>query len=305
MSCFESWPFVYSVVHRGYCMRKVFSNLYKRADVFACSHSSHHRFGSVVTPYHVLKEKKCYPDGCMVFVWKCRLLDKGHACPKKYKHVGKNCFSCKQFYDEKYQQQPRLKLSDEEFRQFKSDLEDFEYWLDQIVGREVELEGTISSIKPNFRPRGHPDHERYAFLNWLAVFECAHVGYDLFDDVCFARISEKTQNIFKFGSNTHIICRAVPSFDRGRLVFSRLHNVEVVEQGFPPDWTRANAEVAAASAQRLDLQSEKCLNCEFGCLVDRNIDRQKNGSRSLLCLAGQKLPKECAYPLAKLIRKPR
>jgi hypothetical protein len=153
-------------------VRKIYTNLYKRPDVFSCPHSSHHRFGGVLTPHHILNEKKCYPDGCMVFVWKCRLLDKGHACPKKFKHVGRQCFSCKQFFEEKYQQQPKLKISGEEFEKFKFKLEDFDFWLDGVIGREIELEATVKTVKPNFRPVGRPDRERYIFTN---PFLTAHI----------------------------------------------------------------------------------------------------------------------------------
>jgi hypothetical protein len=253
----------------------------------------------MVTPHHILTEKKCYPDGCMVFVWKCRLLDKGHACPKKYKHVGRNCFSCKQFFEEKYQQQPRLKISEQEYDEFLRQLEDLDYWLDSIVGRKIELEGTIKTVKPNFRAVGFKSRERYVFSNWLVVFESAHIGYDLFDDICFARLSEKTQARFRFSEGSHLLCCAVPMFDRGRLIFTRLHNIETADDGVQPEWDRADAEVAAATATKLNIQTEKCLGCRFGSLIDRNNYDRNSRSRSLLCLAGQRLPEECAYPLMR------
>ncbi len=282
-------------------MRKIYTNLYKRPDIFSCPHSSHHRFGGVVTPHHILNEKKCYPDGCMVFIWKCRLLDKGHACPKKFKHVGRKCFSCKHFFEEKYQQQPKLKISDEEFISFRSRLEDLDYWLDTIVGRKIELEATLRAVKPNFRAIGSPKRQRYLFTNWLAIFDSAHVNYDLFDDVCFARLSDRTQARFRFSEGDRILCRSVPTFDRGRLVFTRLHNIEVTDGGYEPDWDRADAEVAAATAVTLNIQAEKCLSCRYGCLIDRNYRDNRNGSRSLLCLAGQELPEDCVYPLTKYL----
>jgi hypothetical protein len=281
-------------------MRQIYKNLYKRSDVFSCPHSSHHRFGSVVTPHHILNEKKCYPDGCIVFKWKCRLLDKGHRCPKKIKHVGRLCFSCKEFYDEKFMQSPRMNLTEKEYRRFQSDLEDLNLWLDDIVGKEIELEGVIESIKPNFRMFGAPGRERFSFTNWLAVFKSAHINYDLFDDRCFARISAKTQQRFELAPGDRILCRAEPSFSRGRLVFNRLHNMEVSKNGNRPEWRQSTAEVAAATAVRLSIQPEKCLECRFGCLIDDNGNGRR-GNRSLLCLAGQRAPKECVYPLRKYV----
>jgi hypothetical protein len=241
----------------------------------------------------------------MIFVWKCRLLDKGHSCPKKFKHVGRKCFSCKHYFDEKYMRQPKLKVSEEDFAKFRSNVEDLDFWLDEIVGRQIELEATIDAIKPNFRPHGNPHRERYAFLNWLAVFRSAYIEYDLFDDVCFARISDKTQSRFALAPSDRIICKAVPSFDRGRLIFTRLHNIEVKRGGQKPEWRRSDVEVAAATAVGLNLQAEKCLRCRYGCLIDRPHHDVGNGSRSLLCLAGQKVPEECAYPLMKMLERER
>jgi hypothetical protein len=286
-------------------MRKIYTNLYKRPDIFSCPHSAHHKFGGVVTPYHVLAEKKCYPDGCMVFVWKCRLLDKGHACPKKFKHVGRECFSCRQFFEEKYHQKPRLRVSENEFDKFGSGLEDLEFWLDRVVGRELEVEATIRTVKPNFRSVGGPKRDRYLFTNWLAVLDSAHIGYDLFDDVCFARLSDRTEARFRLCEGDHFVCRATPVFDRGRLIFTRLHDFEVTDGGSEPDWDRATAEVAAATAVRLRIQAERCLGCRYGCLIDRMYRDKRNGSRELLCLAGQKLPEECVYPLTKFLRSSR
>ena len=284
-------------------MRKVFKNLYKRSDVFSCPHSAHYRFGGMVTPHHILNEKKCYPDGCIVFMWKCRLLDKGHACPKKFKHVGRLCFSCKEFFEDKYIQKPKLNISDIEFRRFKLDMEEFDYWLSDVAGRKIELEAVVRTIKPNFRTIGHPNRERYVFRNWLAVFDSAHVNIDLFDDTCFARISDKTQERYQLSEGDKISCRAVLNFDRGRLVFTRLHNMEVTKNGNEPEWSRTEADVAAATASRIDIQTEKCLGCRFGCLIDGSDRDGRNGSRSLLCLAGQQLPDECVYPLTKYLER--
>ncbi len=284
-------------------MRKIFTNLYKRSDVFSCPHSAHFRFGGMVTPHHILNEKKCYPDGCIVFVWKCRLLDKGHACPKKIKHVGRLCFSCKEFFEDKYIQKPKLNISDLEFRKFKLDVEEFDYWLSSVTGKEVELDAVVRTIKPNFRIAGYANRECYAFLNWLAVFDSAYINIDLFDDTCFARISDKTQDRFRLADGDRISCRAVMNFDRGRMVFTRLHNMEVTKNGSEPEWSRAEADVATATASRIDIQTEKCLGCRFGCLIDSNGDSRRNGSRSLLCLAGQRLPDECVYPLTKYLER--
>ncbi|MDH7501060.1 MAG: hypothetical protein QHH30_11840, partial [candidate division NC10 bacterium] len=64
-------------------------NLYKRMDVFRCSQDGHEHFESAVSVYHVLRERRCYPEGCIYFLWRCRhpLREKG--CPRGFHHVGR------------------------------------------------------------------------------------------------------------------------------------------------------------------------------------------------------------------------
>ena len=127
-------------------MSRVMINQYKRQDVFRCSHTAHFRFEKNVSVYHVLKEKECFPEGCIYFLWKCRLLNKGNSCPKKYRHVGRDCFSCKNYFDEKINHQPEIILDEEAYKKFQLDLEEFEDWLEQNVGRWVEFSGIINSV---------------------------------------------------------------------------------------------------------------------------------------------------------------
>jgi hypothetical protein len=67
-------------------------NQYKRQDIFRCTHDSHSRFNHAVSTYHVLKVKRCFPDGCTYFRWKCRNLNKGISCTKKISSCGPALF---------------------------------------------------------------------------------------------------------------------------------------------------------------------------------------------------------------------
>ena len=122
-------------------------NHYKRHDIFKCVHQSHVNFEHRVSVYHVLKEKQCYPEGCIYFNWRYRLLNKGKSCPRKFKHVGKNCFNCKDFYDEKEIFKPELLLSEEEYQIFIRKLNQFEDWLEELRGKDIEFSGIINSLK--------------------------------------------------------------------------------------------------------------------------------------------------------------
>ena len=100
-------------------------NPYKRLDIFRCKYYNHAKFDYKVSAYHVLRVKNCYPQGCLYFKWHCKLLNKGQSCIKGFQHVGKKCFGCKHYYDEKVNNQPELLISEEEYHFFLDELEEF------------------------------------------------------------------------------------------------------------------------------------------------------------------------------------
>ncbi|MBD3217110.1 MAG: hypothetical protein GF310_02455 [candidate division Zixibacteria bacterium] len=284
-------------------MRKILKNQYKRHDIFTCNHSAHHRFGGNVSTYYILSEKECYPEGCINFIWRCRLLNKGHACPKKFTHVGRKCFSCKEYYEEKYCQQPKLKVCDDEYREFLREKEDFDHWVSQYNGREVEIDAGVSAINPSLIMTNGGKKPKFRFNGWILVFESVHVDYDLFDDTAFGWISQKTQRGLQLGRGASFEAKAKFNFERGRLRFNRIHNFEIKSAGFeaPPDINEIM--VATQTASRFPVQPDKCIHCPEGVLVD-NVDFKKtrNGRRrNLVCLQGVKNPSECIYHLSEIL----
>ena len=285
-------------------MRNVYTNQYKRHDIFSCNHSAHHRFAGMVSTYYILEEKKCYPEGCINFIWRCRLLNKGHACPKKFTHVGRKCFSCKHYYEEKYMQQPKLLVSPEEFQTYLREKEDFDYWIEKNNGRLVAIDAEISAVKPDLSARIGRGRQSFHLDGWILVFDKVYVGYDLFDDTAFARISIKAQDKWQFSAGCKFEAKARFRFQRGRLIFNRLHDIEIVMpgDGDTPDPNRIL--VATQTATEFPVQPEKCLSCPEGVLVEKTLDRrEKNGpKRILVCLRGEKNPADCLYHLAPLLK---
>lgn len=285
-------------------MQRIFKNQYKRHDIFSCNHSAHHRFGGAVSTYYVLQEKNCYPEGCINFIWRCYLLNKGHACPKKFTHVGKKCFSCKQFYDEKYCQQPELKVTDQQYLQFHRDKEDFDFWINEHNDRPVEIDAKIISIKPDLSIIRDQPPLRFRFNGWILVFAEVYVNYDHFQDTAFAWISKRTQESLEFAIGERFEAEARFNFVRGRLTFNRLHRIDKIssEDIQPPDINRIM--VASETASIIPVQPEKCIRCEQGILIEnQNLHKNRQGRRrTLVCLQGVKNPSDCLYHLQDELR---
>ena len=270
-------------------------NYYKRQDVFKCVQQAHARFENKVSVYHVLKERGCYPRGCIYFNWRCRKLNKGRSCPRKFKHVGRKCFGCKEFFDEKVINCPEVVLSDEEFSKFMRDMREFETWLYSLKGIEVNLSGIIYSVKPRMRQVIQGKRGHIALNGFVLIFREAFFDLVKFEDLCYLNISKGLQAKYRFSKGDKVDLYARVSVDRGRLILKRPNRIEIDERGEEETWSWDKALVAARTASPIPYQLEKCFACDRGCLLD-TIERtnvEERHKRQLFCLEGIKNPELC------------
>jgi len=290
-------------------MQKTLINQHKREDVFRCGHKSHFKFEKNVSVYHVLKEKKCFPQGCVYFQWKCRLLNKGNSCPKKFKHVGKSCFSCKYYFEEKLCYQPEIMLSEKGYKIFQRELEDYDNWLAELLEKRVNVGGVINSIVPHFRKTIFYKKERMNFLGFLVSFKSGYIDRVFFNDYFYLNISTKTQKEHPFISGDKIDFWARLKTDRGRIVFYSPREIEVTRKDYKNTysdnlvWDLGEALVARKTGTEFDAQPEKCFACDKGILLDVSEEdlKMKRNYRHLFCLEGIKDPETCLYDLKKKI----
>jgi len=274
-------------------------NHYKRHDVFRCVHQSHSHFEHRVSVYHVLKAKQCYPQGCIYFTWRCRKLNKGMTCTRKFKHVGRNCFNCKEFYDEKELNAPELMVNEKAYHHFTRELKAFEQWLEEFRGREVEFSGTINSVKPSFYKKvGHRDRQ-LTFDGFLINFKEGYINLDHFRDFVYVKISSTIQHRHRFCKGDTVHCCAHLNETNGRIILSRIHGIDIENKAESDAWTEAEAQLAKNTGTIIPIQYEKCLNCERGSLLDIQSDSLKH--RMLFCLEGIVDPHYCSYTISKLL----
>jgi len=288
-------------------MQKILINQHKRQDVFRCGHRAHFKFDKNVSVYHVLREKSCFPQGCIYFVWRCQLLNKGHRCPRGYEHVGRKCFGCKYYYEEKVCYQPDVVLDNEQFKEFEESLEEYEEWLETVVGKDVEFSGEINSVKPHLKKIVSGPKQNLFFKGFLLSFKQGFVNRVFFDDCVYASVSTRSHEKNKFAKGDKLDFLARLRVDHGRIVLDKVRRVEFAEKGADPSWNFSQAVVAKRAGTELDCQPEKCLRCEKGCLLDvvQGTESQQKISRHLFCLAGTKEPEVCFYYLRKKVEENR
>ncbi len=279
-------------------------NQYKRVDVFRCQNSAHAKLGKRVSVYHVLKVKKCYPDGCVYFRWKCQKLNKGEACPRGYKHVGRLCFGCKYFYDEKVAHQLEMVLPEGAQAEFWEELDLFEDWLKEIRGRRHSIWGRIQSVKPRLEKHILGKNERLALRGFLLVFRETYIDQTHFEDFAYAAVPVAFYQRFAFRPGDEMEFSAVVEEDKGRLVYARLRDVDFSRRGTEkPAWKQEEIPFLLKTATEFRNQLEKCLYCPYGTLVD--VTEETGGGivryRRLFCLKGVRDPATCVvHPLERI-----
>jgi hypothetical protein len=278
-------------------------NQYKRLDVFRCKLDSHESFEGKVSVYHVLKVKRCLPEGCFYFKWHCRLLEKRTSCKKGYKHPGKNCNSCRYYYEEKLHKVPEIILNQEQYKEFLRELERFEDWLSDHLGRRLEVYGRVNFVGSRLIKTVYPKNSRLSLKGYLVNFAECYLGRTHLEDFVYLQLSPGAQKRLRLARGDRVEFEAELTLDEGRLVLRAPRKLDFQERDpdtFEPDLSAALVDSRVASL--LNDQTEKCLNCERGRLVDvveKNIGQARFLRRELFCLEGVRDPSICSYNALK------
>jgi len=277
-------------------------NPYKRQDIFRCHHDSHNGFGDVVSVYHVMKNKRCFPNGCVYFRWRCSLLDKGNPCIRGYNYVGKNCPGCRYYSEDKEMNRPEVEVNPGVYEDFEAELRAFEDWVRDHTGKRVTFYGRIHSVKPRFRGVSDGKAQRLSFHGFLLVFQEGYIGKDHFEDFCYATVSRGLQGRWQLRRGDVVEFEGDFGLDRGRLVLSKLNRIEVVERGDGEVWTESRAHVARATGTVFASQEEMCVACPRGALVDMADETDGRHYRRMFCMEGMPDPALCTYQKGSLLQ---
>lgn len=269
-------------------------NLFKKTSTFKCVHDVHRHFKSEMSPYHVLVAKNCYPDGCVYFQWKCRLLAKQKSCFRNFKKVGRKCFNCKYFYEEKVHQYPEPMLTESEYAEFVDDFDEFFDWIQSLQKKRVLCEGTVTSVRPDLNVEVYNNHPKIILRGYLIGFQFGFIDNIHFEDSFYLRISTLSQNKLQIRSGDNIEFEATLILDRGRLKFVRPGRFQFFERGTAEPPKKSDSLVALNSATIQNGQPEKCLGCSKGILADLN-GPEAGPRRTIVCLMGMPDYQLCNY----------
>ncbi len=281
-----------------------YQNEFKRMDIFRCRHQSHEHFEYKVSAFHILDRKQCFPSGCVYYRWRCKLFEKGKPCIRGYHYVGRLCFGCPHFVDEKVSNAPELKITPEEYETWVERYRDFAAWAERKQNREAQILGVVSGVKPRFQRLIYPKQDNLRLRGFQISFSEAFVDMDHLDDDCYAVVSGEFQDRWQLAPGTRMEFRGTFAINRGRVVFNKVHRVEIVErQEIAAEWNSSKALVARTVAMGFDWQPAKCLKCKYSVLADVEDRRQPKvvERRQLFCLQGVPHPDVCPLVPGKSI----
>ncbi len=284
-------------------MQNVIKNMYKSKGLFICRHPVHQKFDFAVSPYHILKQKKCYKKGCVEFLWRCNVGVRGKKCPRGYKHVGRNCFSCKYYYEEKICRIPESLVDDQTLAQFFKDLDDYEFWLWMVCGRKVEFSGKVASVYPSLLKTVDNDKSFIKMSGFLITFDCGYIGDDLFDDTIYLQTSAHFLSKWQPAPGDELDFEATLNNDRGRIVLTKPSRVEIARCGAQPIINYSKALVGRATGIIVSDDTRLCRNCPYGALLDVEEIRPKQSQyRRFYCLQGVEFSKDCLVRLERKLQ---
>lgn len=271
-----------------FCMQ----NLYKQNGIFICKHDTHKHFSSQMSVYHVLEQKKCFPDGCVYFKWNCKILAKKKKCHRNFKTVGRKCFSCNHFYEEKIHQYPEITLDENEKIEFYDKYKEFKEWLESNENKIVFCEGKISRILPNFTINRTQGELSFGVQGFLVSFKDGFIEDKLIEDSFYLHIDTFQQNKYKLREDDEIEFKAKLKIIDGRLELYYARYFNFYLRGSSKPMLKSDLLVALNTATSFNVQYDKCKKCNLS--INPRIQNNKIGkNRMMICTKGIPDPEYC------------
>jgi hypothetical protein len=237
-----------------------------------------------------MEEKKCYPNGCVYFKWKCKDLAKKKKCHRNFTSVGKYCFSCKYFYAEKIHQYPDLIIEDR--NKFFEEYEKFCEWVTLNQNKTVFCEGTIYSVLPDFIAIKKNGKLKLEIKGFLITFNEGFIANQHFEDNFYLHVDIMLQNRLRLRPNDEIEFKAIFKEKKGKIELVAPRHFNFYLRGNDKPLLRSDLLVSLNTATTFNIQPDKCKKCVYSIIP--NIQNNRSGkNRVLICTKGIHEPENC------------
>lgn len=283
---------------------ETYKNLFKRQDVFRCYYETHKKFSNVVSVWHILEERNCYPQGCISFYLKCKKILKGQRCGRGFKKPGKLCQSCKYLIEEKNHYIPKIILKEEEWKEFKFEYNKFLFWIKSQEQKTLKFYAKIESIKPYIKHIYYDKGSKFLLKGYFLILKWVYFENVFFDDMVFLYIPKNKIWKLKKLKSDEIEGFSNFSIFRGNLFLSNVKNL--INVGKEEIFFREDMDVLL----KLKLSSVfnnyqgKCFDCDKGvpAVVENQTSLKFIPKREIICLEGYSHPSLCLHNIYKNIK---
>jgi len=266
--------------------------MFKQNNIFVCKHDTHKHFSSKISVYHILEEKKCFPDGCVYFKWKCKVLAKKKKCHRNFSTVGKHCFSCKYFYEEKIHQFPELVVEGKNKQDFFNDYNEYCDWISSIENKQVFCEGTVQSVVPDFLINKKNGKPGLGLKGFLIIFQEGFIDNQHFEDTFYLHVDTMYQNKLRLRENDEIEFKAIVKEIDGKIELFSPRCFNFYLRGNSKPLLRSDLIVSLKTATTFNVQHEKCKKCGFS-VIPKIQNNTSGKNRILICCKGIQEPENC------------
>lgn len=249
----------------------------------------------MVSPWHVLEEKKCWPEGCLSFYYRCSYLLKGRACPRRFHRPGRKCQNCQSLREEKCFYAPRIAVSDDVWKSFRSDLERYRFWLGTVRGRWVSFFAKVEAVKPHIKHIYGDRRSHFLFAGWWVVLTDGFIQRDRFKDRLYLYLPKAKQGRWRIVPGDELEGLALADLYQGRLTLYQARSLEWNRRGEEEPKRENEILLGLRLGSLFDRQEERCFSCMHGVLVnvENSVGQRRLPRRELFCLAGFPDPGAC------------
>jgi len=283
---------------------EIYKNIFKRQDIFRCFHELHKKFSNVVSVWHVMEERKCFPQGCISFYLKCKKILKGQRCGRGFKSAGKLCQSCKYLIEEKNHYVPKIILKEEDWKEFKFEYNKFLFWIKTQEGKISKFYGKIQRIKPYIKHIYFDKGSKFLINGYFLILSWVYFENVFFDDLVFLYVPKNKAWKLKKLKSDEIEGYGFFSLSKGNIFLSNpknLINVGGSEFFFKED---INIFLCLKLSSVFNIYQGKCFDCEKGvpAVVENQTSFKFIPKREIICLDGYASPSLCLNEIYKNIK---
>jgi hypothetical protein len=225
------------------------------------------------------------------FLESCKLKSR---CPKGFKKVNDRCENCKFYNEEKIVNIPRP-VNQMHYEEFTEELEEFSEWIQKKISKKIQFWGSINSVKPHLEKKVYPGKEILLQRGYIVSFKSGYIDKDFLEDYTYLLLNDSEFKNIKPHPGDEIEFKGTLFINKGRVILTHPSNYLIMNRKKNESIEDFDISSANITGSTIDIQMDKCFNCEKGILIDVTDKKVNRTYRRIFCMKGIAEPKNCYH----------